>query len=94
MCEITRDARPEKTPVPTRQQNAFPSVVAIRIALLATTAAAAATTHTALIRERVVIVVIRAERRQTITCTTKIIKMKRLIESKPFPKVNDWQKIR
>jgi hypothetical protein len=73
-------------------------VEVIRTAPL-TTAAAATKPHTALDRERAGIVVVCAIRRQTAggdhrDAITRIIKIKRLIESKPFPEVNGGQKLR
>ena len=55
--------------------------------------------HTALDRERAGIVVICTIRRRTAIgdhrdSITRIITIKRLIESKPFPKVNGGQKLR
>jgi hypothetical protein len=68
--------------------------VAIRTALLATTAAAEAeAAHTALNREQAGIVVVSAIRRRSIAIPSEISKIKGLIESKPFPKVNGGQKI-
>ena len=73
-------------------------VEAIRTAPLMTAAVATAP-HTALDRERAGIVVVCAIRRQTAggdhrDSITRIIKIKRLIESKPFPEVNGGQKLR
>ena len=89
MSEIARHPRPEKIPVPTEQLNAFLAVEAIRTALLTTTAAATEL-HTALGRERAGIVVACAIRQRTAggvhrEAITRITKIKRLIESKPFP---------
>ena len=94
MSKIARHTRPEKTPVPTQQQNAFPLVLAIRTVLLATMVVVAAAAHTALNRERAEIVVVCTIRWRTTVALTKIIKMKRLIKLKPFPEVNSGQKIR
>jgi hypothetical protein len=93
MSEIARHPRTEKIPVPTGIFNAFLAVEAIRTALLTTTAAATEL-HTALDRERAGIVVVCAIRKRTAggvhreAITTRITKIKRLIESKPFPEVN------
>jgi hypothetical protein len=62
------------------------------------TARVALEPHTALDRERAGIVVLCVIRRRT-ACgdhrdsITRIIKIKRLIESKPFPEVNGGQKL-
>jgi hypothetical protein len=95
MSEIARHPRPEKIPVPTGQLNAFLVVEAIRTALLTTTVAATEL-HTALDRERAGIVVVCAIRQQTAGGRIhRITKIKRLIESKPFPEVNGGrQKLR
>ena len=90
MSKIVRHTRPEEITIPTQQQNAFPSVLAISTALLASTAAVvAAAAHTAHNREQAGIVVVCAiVIWQTTIALTKIIKINRLIESKPFPEVN------
>ena len=98
MSEIARQPRPEKIHVPTGQQNAFLAVETIRTALLTTTAAETEP-HTALDREQAGIVVVCAIRRRTAgddhtVALTKIMKIERLIKSKPFPEVNGGQKIR
>jgi hypothetical protein len=99
MSEIARHPRPEKIPVPTGQLNAFLAVEAIRTALLTTTATATEA-HTALDRERAGIVVVCAIRQRTAggvhrDAITRNTKIKRLIETKPFPELNGGrQKLR
>jgi hypothetical protein len=98
MSEIARHPRPEKIPVPTGQLHAFLAIEAIRIAPLMMMAVVTEP-HTALDRERAGLVVVCAIRQRTAggdhrDAITRIINIKRLIESKPFPKVNGGQTLR
>jgi hypothetical protein len=80
MCEIVRQPRPEKIPVPTGQQNAVLAVQVVRIALLTTTTVATKP-HTALDREQARIVVLCTTKRRTASgnhtdTLTKIVEIK------------------